>query len=862
MAPATPQSNQTRLKSRHFSTARLRAPKACLPCRTRKVRCDVTIRGSPCTNCFLDGKNCATLDRASRRGRISANYETEYVPCSPCPNTATDDNDDTEGQGDSQVPNQSPQPLSVDVVIGMEPEAQHTPDCEASPQSLEEQPHPARGVVSSGPEIDALECLERDDEFGNLHYVTTPCANDTDSWRHHIMDSQPISTLGQMPYSSCKFLDLNNLSRLPSQDRLFIEAKGCLHIPVKPLMDEFVRQYFLNIHPFLPILDEGSFWKTYQQEGVAGSCTTISLLVFQAMLFASCGSIAPTVIRALGFKSIRSARASFYHKAKLLYDFNTEASSISIAQAAVLMTFWASPETQPTDLNTMWLKIALHHAKCVGAHRAWESSSGSNAAISHSQQYQRMLKRLWWSCMIRDRFLSIGLRRSLQIRRPYPVLYVSDFQSEIGRSEVHRPETKRHLISILLRLMDLCNTLTELLLLVSSLEDSFGVDRLDVYKLTKCRSALQSWHAKTNSEIPFANSGSGLRQHSIIIYTNTMYIFYYASRIVLIHQEILLSCSEFGIHQPISPENYSRSQEAQEANLGMTRCLRELMELDLIRYLPLSILAFTALPLFLHVLDIRFVSSGEHTAKSATNHHHLQILIEAMKVYQPRYDGVEWVSYAVRVAVDLAQPTLSSNALIKGWRDLLVQQPSLYLRLTLSIDLSLSQLKIPDEQDFPLMLRGVLSPDTRLLRGPFLDIDEMIQHPQEIEPQITSHEVGTLPNDHTTLERTSAVQHIDLLPLCTQSVIVANEPLSHELDLSRNEEPATLAFGDVLFTSPHQTTLDTSTNSVNRSDDVTLSNEFMESMTASCTCNEAIDFPSEIDMFINFDGMDYRSRIT
>lgn len=233
-----------------------------------------------------------------------------------------------------------------------------------------------------------------------------------------------------------------------------------------------------------------------------------------------------------------------------------------------------------------------------------------------------------------------------------------------------------------------------------------------------------------------------------------------------------------------------------------------------------------------------------------------------MKVYQPRYDGVEWVSYAVRFAVDLAQPTLSSNVLIKGWRDLLVQQPSLYLRLSLSIDLSLSQLKIPDEQDFPLMLRGVLSPDTRLLRGPFLDIHEMIQHQQEIEPQITSHEVGTLPNDHTTLERTSAVQNIDLLPLCTQSVILADESLSHESDLSRNEEPATLPFGDVLFTSPHQTTLDTSTNTVNRSEDATLSTEFMESITASCSYNEAIDFPSEIDMFINFDAMDYRSCIT
>lgn len=170
----------------------------------------------------------------------------------------------------------------------------------------------------------------------------------------------------------------------------------------------------------------------------------------------------------------------------------------------------------------MWLNIALHHAKCAGAHRAWESQS---ANANHSQQDQRMLKRLWWGCMIRDRFISIGLRRTLQIIRPYPVLYMSDFHSEIGHSEVHSPETKRRLVRILLRLMDLCNTLTELLLLVSPSDDlEFGY--LDVGKLMECRTALQDWHSKTEKEIACANSSGGLRQHSVIVHTNLMNILY------------------------------------------------------------------------------------------------------------------------------------------------------------------------------------------------------------------------------------------------------------------------------------------------------------------------------------------------
>jgi len=37
---------------------RKRAKRACVRCRTRKVRCDVVLAGTPCTNCKLDGEEC------------------------------------------------------------------------------------------------------------------------------------------------------------------------------------------------------------------------------------------------------------------------------------------------------------------------------------------------------------------------------------------------------------------------------------------------------------------------------------------------------------------------------------------------------------------------------------------------------------------------------------------------------------------------------------------------------------------------------------------------------------------------------------------------------------------------------------
>jgi hypothetical protein len=50
------------LPSRHSQLrskpSRKRSLQACLTCRSRKVRCDVSIHGQPCTNCSLDDKQC------------------------------------------------------------------------------------------------------------------------------------------------------------------------------------------------------------------------------------------------------------------------------------------------------------------------------------------------------------------------------------------------------------------------------------------------------------------------------------------------------------------------------------------------------------------------------------------------------------------------------------------------------------------------------------------------------------------------------------------------------------------------------------------------------------------------------------
>jgi hypothetical protein len=92
-------------------------------------------------------------------------------------------------------------------------------------------------------------------------------------------------------YSHYLFLDAGSLQDLTLEDACFLEQVECLLVPVPSSLDELVKEYFLHVHPILPIINEGDFWEMY-----SGTTTSLpaeerkrmSLFVFQAMLFTSC----------------------------------------------------------------------------------------------------------------------------------------------------------------------------------------------------------------------------------------------------------------------------------------------------------------------------------------------------------------------------------------------------------------------------------------------------------------------------------------------------------------------------------------------------------------------------------------------
>lgn len=123
------------------------------------------------------------------------------------------------------------------------------------------------------------------------------------------------------------------------------------------------------------------------------------------------------------YQNRRAARKAFFDRVKVLYDTEYEEDRITIVQTTLLMSYFYERSNQPKDV-WHWSGIAIATAVSVGL-------NGEPHHRSTSLKQRRLWKRIWNSCIMRDRLISAGMRRTLRIRedqRHRPMLQVEDFE--------------------------------------------------------------------------------------------------------------------------------------------------------------------------------------------------------------------------------------------------------------------------------------------------------------------------------------------------------------------------------------------------------------------------------------------------
>ncbi|CAK7226178.1 hypothetical protein SEUCBS140593_006153 [Sporothrix eucalyptigena] len=412
-------------------------------------------------------------------------------------------------------------------------------------------------------------------------------------------------------FSRYPFLSSKTLWKLDHEDdALVLEQRGCLHVPKKSILDEMMKQYFLHVHPMVPLLNELDFWTMYNSPTpLSAPFCQMSLFVFQAMLFIVCPFVSQETLAQLNFSSVPEARANFYRRAKTLFHLEEGRDDISTAQAALMLTYQSSSMKDRT--SNFWLSTSIHFARSAHAHRYFDLKS------THTQR-RTVLKRLWWCCILRDKVVSLGMRRPMHIGpadfdTQRPGLNEQDTSDEIPSSTFFSPSAKRVLSQVFARLCELAGILTDVLdICYPASGKSLRVADASVAQdyVTK----LDAWYETATTQFKASMELAG-NDESLLVFTNAAYIYYYIARasiynyishIIATHPEAVVDEVSYG----------SPPAKVDESFRGVTKSLAELKQRDLVRYLPNTFVSMAILPFKWHVAGVRVMggkASGKET---------------------------------------------------------------------------------------------------------------------------------------------------------------------------------------------------------------------------------------------------------
>lgn len=221
----------------------------------------------------------------------------------------------------------------------------------------------------------------------------------------------------------------------------------------------------------------------------------------------------------------------------------TQTDHVLMAQSALLLSYWCpSLGCGEKNSNSLWLNHAIQHAKALKAHKRTSTFNSLDFASLGQRKHDNTLRRIWWCCVIRDRILSLCVRRNIQVSRDYLDRHAScaisydDFSNEIERSRVYDANTKHSLITVMFLMIELCLCLSDVLTVAHSTRDLTTCDSRDTSRRTlqvyECKKDLETWAAKAVASSPVMASTQHGRlegrkpQGSVLMFANLVWIYY------------------------------------------------------------------------------------------------------------------------------------------------------------------------------------------------------------------------------------------------------------------------------------------------------------------------------------------------
>jgi hypothetical protein len=478
-----------------------------------------------------------------------------------------------------------------------------------------------------------------------------------------------------------------------AEDIQYLAAKGCLTIPDDQLRDELIRIYVLVVYPFMPAVDLGDLLGVITGEDEGG---TISLLLFQAVMFASATFIDIKQLQSRGYKSKRDARRVFFNRVKLLYSLDYESDRLTLVQSLLLMTYWYDSDSD--DKHTWyWMGIALTTAQVEGLHRDTEQPQ-------HPANANRLRRRIWWSCVIRDRLLGLGIRRPSRIREDefsVEPLRLDDFDLAPPTPAAARllatpsctgsdPSCRRAMAIICIDLSKLCIVIGRILhsqyTIGSSQQEGSSYLRKAIVRpqsskeqsqsFAQCDNGLHEWLQNRSTESKYehgvrkprtsaCSEDSMIRLHQALLYMN------YLTALGALHRPQVFYSGSDGIDLARKADS---KRKVTEAAVAITKLAFDLQSTNQMCYSPTSSIPAFLSAALIHLLNTR--SSDEETRNISIGR--FCQCLDALHQLQSMYAAADQAVHIVNNVLENAglmvpllrtdKPTQKSDRLMSGGR--------------------------------------------------------------------------------------------------------------------------------------------------------------------------------------------------
>ncbi|KAH8887405.1 hypothetical protein GQ53DRAFT_784348 [Thozetella sp. PMI_491] len=728
-----------------------RAARACVSCRARKVRCDV-VEGAPCGNCRWDNVTCVVQESRRRKKNIFAT-----------PAIAGQDTAPAFAEALSSAASTTPNPVAIS---SAEPRKASINSIDAAPTDpalvSSEDGHVPHLICKHAPGPTSTSSLLSDHEISSFLPLTDQRtagyqadaaallaklgdANDRLPWSNAAF-SQAARTglLGDLhsigaDLRTAQFLssleEPDGFSQLPlfikplpfkivAEDVKYLHAKGALSLPTLELQNALLKAYVEYVHPYMPLLELHDFLSTvHHTDGLAGQ---ISLFLYQAVMFAATAFVDLKHLRDAGFATRKAARKTFFQRTRLLYDFDYESDRLVLVQGLLLMTYWyETPDDQKDTWH--WMGVAISLAHTIGLHR-------NPANTNMVPRKQKLWKRIWWSCFMRDRLIALGMRRPTRIKDEdydVPMLEEGDFEIEALPEENQLLSTdcktirdiaiQKELAVLCIEKARLCicishmlkvqysvlnrdnirpeNTTSSTMMLFpnKTLDNVESVRMVDLELMTWFASLPQSCQYR-----PLVPQDVKDGRSTLAVQRNLLHMVYQTT-ISALHRPQFLPASP--LHTPTASrqvQEMSRVRVRDAAN-HITQMAAELHHLRLERYLPTTGVTVILPAMIIHLLDMKN-PVPEARAKATRGFRQCMRVMEKLReIYAAADFATGFLDAALRkVAIDMesiaaqqqAQPGRSLNGVLA---------PGLNLGVPAEAPVALEKLSTPPPENAPYL---------------------------------------------------------------------------------------------------------------------------------------------------------------